>query len=886
MMIQNLSKEEVFHDLSSSENGLSNEEVTKRLLKYGLNQIKETRKTNIYKLFLSQFTNLFAILLWLAIALCFLSDHFHPEEGLFHLGIAIFVVLIVNSIFSFIQVYRAEKTIQALKKLLPSTVNVIREGAIEEIRSENIVPGDLLLLKEGDKVPADARLIEANNLIINDAVLTGESESKSLNHIPFFGDYLKSPNMVFAGTFIESGVGKAIVFSSGMDTELGEIAHQTKEVEERISPIEKEISRVSKIVALIAFTTGIIFFLLGFFIGRSFWQNFLFAIGIIIANIPEGLLPLVSLSLAIGCKRMAKKKALIKNLSSVESLGSVTLIFTDKTGTLTLNQMKVKEIWPFQSQIRKSTLPQKSKALSLLLKIANLCNNARLENGIFKGDGTEIALLKATKELVQGLKSKRLFEIPFNSERKMMSTVNELDKKKILLTKGALEAVLPYCQNILIDEIVSPLTEMEKESIFEKYHSMTDEGLRVISFAYKEINFQAEAIELNKSFLETSLTFVGLIGIEDPPRPEVPDAIKRCREAGIKVLMITGDSGRTALATGKQIGLVKNKATVIEGEELEKISDQELVEKYHSEELIFARMTPLHKMRLVSIFENYGERVAVTGDGVNDAPALKKAQVGIAMGATGTDVAREAADIVLLDDNFASIINAIEEGRSIFDNIKKFITYVFTSNIPEIIPYILYVILNIPLPLTIMQMLAIDLGTDIFPALALGAEKPSKNIMKQPPRNPRERLLNFKILSRAYLFLGPIEAIAGLFGFFYVLYSGGWIWGQAPNTLLYQEATSACLAGIIITQIGNVFTCRSSAESIFSQDLFSNKLIFAGILCEILIALFVIYSPLGNNIFNTSPIGLKQILILVPFAIGLLFSDEMRKYFAKKIRAK
>ncbi|MEK7272105.1 MAG: HAD-IC family P-type ATPase, partial [Nitrospirota bacterium] len=350
---------------------------------------------------------------------------------------------------------------------------------------------------------------------------------------------------------------------------------------------------------------------------------------------------------------------------------------------------------------------------------------------------------------------------------------------------------------------------------------------------------------------------------------EVPDAINKCQEAGIKVIMITGDASRTAVSIARQIGLVRGNPVVVEGHEMDIMTDSGLREKLSSDEIIFARMTPIHKMRIVSVLEDEGERVAVTGDGVNDAPALKKANIGIAMGITGTDVAREAADMILLDDNFASIVNAIEEGRGIFENIRKFITYIFASNIPEIVPYIAYIIFRIPLPLTIMQILAVDLGTDMFPALALGAEKPAKGVMKQPPRSPDEKLLNFKILSRAYLFLGPIEAFAGLFGFFYVLNSGGWRWGEmlSSNNILYMQATTACLGAIIITQIGNVFACRSFRASVFSIGFFSNRLILFGIAVELILSAFIVYHPWGNKIFGTSSLGLNVWLILIPFGI-------------------
>jgi sodium/potassium-transporting ATPase subunit alpha len=883
MKIQNLSKEEVIKTLVTSENGLSEEDAGRRLREYGLNEIKEVRKKPLYLRFISQFTHFLAILLWIAVALCFLSEYLHPGEGMFSLGLAIFGVIVLNAIFTFIQEYRAEKAVEALKKLLPFHVKVLREGLTKEIPATEIVPGDIFIISEGDKIPADSRLIDSNLLMVNNAPLTGESESKPRDHKPYEGDSLESPNIVFAGTHIVSGSGKAVAFATGMSTEFGKIAHLTSAVEPGLSPLQKEILKVTKIIAVIALTTGIFFFSIGTFTGRSFWHNFIFAVGIIIANVPEGLLPTVTLSLAMGSQRMAKKKALIKTLTSVETLGSVTVICTDKTGTLTQNRMEVEKIWTIDGQ---------ESSVNTLMKIACLCNNAVYERGKYTGDPTEIAILKKARETSGDIKAERIYEIPFDSDRKRMTTVNKilpsppLEKGGLfVLTKGAFETVLPLCNGILQDNEVKALSEENKEALTRAYHSMMDGGLRVIAFAFaRKEGITPQAKSLADSSVESGLTFVGLMGLEDPPRPEVPEAIKKCKEAGIKVIMITGDASRTAAAIAKQIGLAGDNPALIEGHEMDVRTDSSIREILRSGEIIFARMSPRHKMRIVSILKDEGERVAVTGDGVNDAPALKKADIGISMGIMGTDVARESADMILLDDNFATIVNAVEEGRAVFENIRKFISYIFASNIPEIIPYIAYVLFRIPLPLTVMQILAVDLGTDMFPALALGAERPSKEVMKQPPRSPEERLLNIRILSRAYFFLGPIEAFAGLYGFFHVLYSGGWQWGKMLpyNNALYMQATTACLGAIIITQIGNVFACRSFKESIFSLGFLSNKLIILGIILEIVLSAFIIYHPFGNKIFGTAPLSLGTLLIFLPFSIALLAAEELRKVYVRK----
>jgi len=887
MKIHNLAKEEALRTLVTSENGLSEAEAKRRLSEFGLNEIKETKKTPLPIKLLKQFTHFLAALLWIGAGLAILSDYLHPGEGMFTLGLAIIGVIFINAVFTFIQEYRAEKSIEKLRLLLPFNVKAMRNGTRKEIPANEIVPGDVIILSEGDKIPADSRIIESAYLTVNNAPLTGESEAALRSSEAYKGEFIESPNVAFAGTNVVSGSGKAVVFSTGMRTEFGRIAHLTSAFEAGLSPLQKEIVKATRVIAFLASVIGILFFIIGQFVGRSFWENFIFAVGIIVANVPEGLLPTVTLSLAMGSQRMAKKKALIKTLTSVETLGSVTVICTDKTGTLTENKMEAKEAWT----------PDNSKqATNLLMQTAYLCSNAKFMEGQYKGDPTETALLKYAREKIGDITSERISEIPFDSERKRMTVVYKVQSEKfkvkseksgelltlniVLFTKGALETVLPLCTHCLVGGKRKPIDEDIKEKITNANHSLMDKGLRVLSFAYKEVN---ESEKLESAAIEKDMVFVGLIGLEDPPRPEVKDAIKKCNEAGIKIVMITGDGSRTAVAIAKEIGLVKGSPVVIEGSEFIRMRDKDLREKLSEKEIVFARMTPKHKMRVVSILKDEGERVAVTGDGVNDAPALKKADIGISMGITGTDVAKEASDMILLDDNFATIVNAIEEGRAVYENIRKFVSYIFSSNIPELVPYLAYVLFKIPLPLTIMQILAVDLGTDMLPALALGAEKPTKDIMKQAPRDPKERLLNFKLLSRAYLFLGPIEAAAGLFGFFYVLRAGGWQGEMLPaDNLLYMQATTACLTAIIIMQIANVFACRSSRESVFGIGFFSNKLVFIGIAFEIIIQFFIVYHPWGNKLFATSPIAAGVWLALIPFALILFFAEETRKFFVRR----
>ncbi len=867
MRIQALSSADVFSTLLSGSQGLKTEEATRRRAEYGSNQIHELQGRSLFFRLLAQFTHFLALLLWFAAALCFLSEYLHPGEGLLRLGIAIVAVIFINALFTFIQEYRTEKAIEELRKMLPFKVAVIRDGLESEIDAAELVPGDLVLLREGDKVPADARVVQANRLTVNNAPLTGESDSRLLTDAASVEELLESGNLVFAGTLVVSGSAQVVVFATGMATEFGKIAQITGKVVEEVSPLKVEITRVTRIVAIIAIFFGATFFLLGILLGHQFWGNFLFAIGIIIAMVPEGLLPTVTLTLAMGSQRMARRNALVKNLNAVEALGSVDLICTDKTGTLTLNQMTVQQLWSPDDQVMART-------------VAQLCNNVTITKQGIKGDPTETALYSYA--VAQGAVSgERLGEIPFDAERKRMATLNRINGRLFILVKGAGENLLPLCSSLQKDGATIALDAAIKVELLDRLQTMASQGLRVIALAYRELA-DAPAGEIP----EEELVFAGFMGLLDPPRPEVPQALKDCRSAGIKVIMITGDAGPTAAAIARNIGLISGDPVIIEGRDCVRMPDAQLREELKKENLLFVRMSPQNKMQVVGMLIEEGHRVAVTGDGVNDAPALKKAHVGIAMGLTGTSVAREAADIVLLDDNFASIVHAIEEGRAVFENIRNFMTYIFASNIPELIPYIGYILFGIPLPLTIMQILAVDLGTDMFPALALGAEKPSPEIMQRPPRPKDEHLLTRAMLFRAYLYLGLLEALAGMAAYFFVMYQGGWSWGLplSATATLYLQATTACLAGIIATQIANVFACRSSSSSLFTLGLFTNRLVLAGVVTEAVLAGFVIYTPIGNRLFSSAPIGVEVWLLLIPFALLLLGSDEARKWFVRRRR--
>ncbi|MFZ5592963.1 MAG: cation-translocating P-type ATPase [Pseudomonadota bacterium] len=892
MKIHHLTVDEALHSLHSSPDGLSESEALRRLAEFGPNRVEQLRRESLVLRFLKGFTHFFALILWVAAGLAFIAEFSEPGKGMGMLGFAILGVILINGLFSFWQEYRAEKAIAALERLLPHQVKALREGKVLAIPAQNVVPGDVILLEEGDDVPADCRLIEAYGVRVNNATITGESLPQARDVNPGSEEELiRSKNILLAGTSLVSGEARALVFATAMHTEFGKVAHLTQITGEMLSPLQKEIIRLSRMVALLASGLGVVFFFIGQALGLSFWENFIFAIGIIVANVPEGLLPTVTLALAMGSQRMAKRNALIRHLPAVETLGSATVICTDKTGTLTQNRMTVKRLFlsgQFYDNTAMERLSDLKETHRPFFEGALLCHNLKETEKEgrreWMGDPMEVALVKMAKQVIPGaLIAPRLDEIPFDAGRKRMSTLHQDSDGLILHTKGALEMVLSLCRQVQIGETVQPLTAEVKAQFSQAQEAMAEQGLRVLAFAHRPV---AEGYD--KDQLEQNLILAGLAGLEDPPRPEVPAAIRKCKEAGIKVIMVTGDHPHTASAIAREIGLIQsNSPVIITGDHLRRLSNTQLQLALDAPEIIFARVAADQKMRIVSALKRKNEIVAVTGDGVNDAPALRKADIGIAMGIAGTDVAREAADMVLMDDNFASIVSAIEEGRAVFDNIRKFLTYILTSNIPELIPYLAFVLFKIPLPLTIIQILAVDLGTDMLPALGLGTEKPDPRVMRRPPRR-RDRLLNWPLLARAYLFLGVMEAIAAMAAFFFVLYGTGWQYGQTlpHDDPLYLQATTACLSAIIVMQVVNVFLCRSERDSLFSRAVFYNKLMLWGIVIEIVLILLIDYTSWGNLIFGTAPIAVEVWLFVIPFALGMLMLEEVRKWFIRTMGVK
>ena len=885
MKIHHLTADEALVSLRSRAEGLSADEARRRLAEFGANRIERVRTEHRWRRLLHSFTHFLAIILWFAAALAFFAEYRDPGQGMGILGAAILGVILINGLFSFWQEHRAEQALAALQKLLPHQVRALRDNALVTLPAAELVPGDIVLLEAGNDIPADCRVLEAFGARVDNATITGESVPLPRDAQASTADeLLNARNILLAGTSLVAGEARAVVFATGMHTEFGKIAHLTQTTGAVLSPLQREIARLSRVIALIAAALGALFFLIGQGLGLSFWASLLFAVGIIVANVPEGLLPTVTLALAMASQRMARRNVLIRHLPSVETLGCATVICTDKTGTLTLNRMEVKQLYA-GGRFREADAKEFAAIPSPFFEVARHCHSLKktgANKAEFLGDPMEVALVRLAQRAQPDTApfSKR-DEIPFDSERRRFSTLHETRDGLVLYTKGALESVLPLCRQAQPGTNPEPLTPELVQTFLKAEETMAVQGLRVLALAYRP-----HAAAVTHEELERDLILVGLVGFRDPPRPEVPQAVRTCREAGIRVIMVTGDHPHTALAIAREIGLVRTReAAVISGERLRRLTNAELQLALDAPEVLFARVSADQKLRIVQVFKRKGETVAATGDGVNDAPALKQADIGIAMGVSGTDVAREAAHMVLMDDNFASIVAAIEEGRAVYDNIRKFLTYILTSNVPEIMPYLAFVLFKIPLPLTIIQILAVDLGTDMLPALALGAEPPEAEVMQRPPRSRHERLLSRSLLLRAYGWLGIMEAIAAMAAFFFVLRAAGWSYGEtlASDSSLYLQATTACLSAIIVMQVVNLFLCRSERGPVFTRGAFLNRLILLGLAAEVTLILVIDYTPWGNRLFGTAPISPDVWLYVLPFALAMLLFEEMRKALVRRL---
>jgi P-type Ca2+ transporter type 2C len=911
---------EVFQSLQTSPQGLASAEAARRLQRFGRNVIRGATKKPLYLKLLANFTHLMAILLWAAGGMAFVG-------GMPELGWAIWCVVVINAAFSFWQEFRAERAVEALRRLLPPQATVIRDGEERLVMAEELVPGDIIVLTEGDKVSADGRLVEETELRVDQSTLSGESHPARKTADPIQQGSLSRtelPNLVFAGTTAASGSGRAVVIATGMETEFGRIAHLTTGTEEAPSPLQLEINRMTRLVTFLAIGIGVVFFVLSITImQRPAHTGFIFAIGMVVAFVPEGLLPTVTLSLAMAVQRMARRKALVKKLSSVEALGCCNVICTDKTGTLTQNEMTVREIWVAQRRVTVSgvgyapvgqlveqgaTVPLPLQGeLRRLLVAAGLCNDARLvppeetaAGWKVIGDPTEAALkvvaAKGGVDLAEeNLRMPRLRELPFDSVRKRMSSVHREGDTETAFVKGAPKEVLSLCSGIKLSGKVEPLTPELRGEVLAANDGYAREGHRVLAVAERRL-----AADLKDYFPETvekDLVLLGLTAMQDPARPEVATAVQSCHRAGIRIIMLTGDYGLTAESIARRIGIIAGSAAprLITGSDLDAMDNPQL-QKALADQVIFARVAPQHKLRVVQALQALNLVVAVTGDGVNDAPALKKADIGVAMGRSGTDVAKEAADMILMDDNFASIVNAVEEGRAVYANIKKFATYIFSHNVTEAWPFIVQIMFNVPLALAVMQVLAIDLGTDMIPALALGTEAPEPDIMDKPPRSRQDRLMNRSLLLRA-LWLGCFQSVLCFGGFFILYRSFGYVdlmhlprvdllpYGERMLTRdgqVYVLATSMFLAGVVCTQIGNAYACRTERAAVASIGFFSNRFLLFGFAYEVVLCAILMYVPLLRPVFEVGPLPLKFWGVLMIFAILMFLPEEGRKALLRR----
>jgi P-type Ca2+ transporter type 2C len=829
----------------TKEEGLSNKEAAKRLEEYGKNKIGTEKKISFIKLLANQFNDPLVWILFFATIVSFLIKEYVD-------AIIILAILLFNASFGLFQEYKAEKAIQLLKKLREYKTKVIRSGKEIEILTDDLVPGDIVYLEEGDKIPADCRIFEVTELKVDEASLTGESKAiqktiKPIANKKIIGD---QTNSLFAGTTIVRGKAKAIVIATGIKTELGKIAKEIQSIDEEMTPLQKKLKEIGKWLTIIVVIISILVFLLGLLRGFPLSEMFLTAVTLAVAAVPEGLPAVVTITLALGLRKMLKRKALIRKLKSVETLGSVTVICSDKTGTLTKNEMTVTQIfannkeytvtgsgYEIKGQIKLNNKPINNSILTNLLTTANSCNDATLEIG----DPTERAL----KVLAAKIKTPyidRKSEIPFSSDKKYMSVT---DKEGITYMKGALEVVLEKCTHIEENGKKRKLTKTDKETILAKNNEFSKQALRVLAFAYGK----------------KDLIFLGLTGMIDPPRLEVKEAIRLCSKAGIKTIMITGDHAITAAAIAKKVGITGKTLT---GMQLDDLSDKEL-QKQVNQVHIFARVSSLHKARILKALQANGEIVAMTGDGVNDAPAIKQSNVGIAMNLKGTEITKDVSDLILLDDNFATIVAAIKEGRVIYNNIKKFVKFLLAANFGEVAIILLPILFGLPLPLLPVQILWLNLVTDSFPALALGLDPANPNVMGKKPRDPNESF--FKGISK-FMILATILSTAAVLGIFIYFLN------KAP----IEYTRTVAFTTLIMFELFLVYACRSKTTSLFK--LKTNWYLHAAVALSFTLHLVLLYTPLGIY-FELVPIGFKEWAIIIPLAASGLIFFELKKLIKK-----
>ena len=849
---------EVLKELNSGIKGLTSEEAILRLNKYGKNEIRKLKGISISKLILSQFRSFVIYVLFAALIISIITNEITD-------AVVIGIILVINALLGFYQEFKAEKAIDALRKLSSPKASVIRNNKIQIINSSEVVPGDILVIEEGSYIAADVRLIESAELAVDESTLTGESTavSKNTSVINSTKQIADQKNMLFAGTIAVRGRGKAVVISTGFNTQLGSIAKEIQVHENKTTPLQLKLNKLGIYISAAVILISVLVILLDFYrtsFSEGFLESLKLGIAVAVASIPEGLPAIVTITLALGTKRMLKKNALIRRLSAVETLGSTTVICSDKTGTLTKNEMTVTEIYANNKLIKVTGKGYDAegdflfdnkkinlKELDKLFEAISLCNNASLDG---PSDPTEKSLLVAVKKADYKINYKRLEEIPFSSEKKYMITIDRINNKKIFHLKGAPEVILKMCKYIEINGRKKILNEDDKKYIIENQNRMASRALRVLAAAYSESS--------------KDYTFLGLAGMIDPPRDEVKESILECRQAGINVIMITGDHEITARAVAKEIGIMGDSIT---GKEIEKLSISEL-KPLIGKVNIFSRVDPKHKVKILEALKLKGHIVAMTGDGVNDALALKKADIGIAVG-SGTDVAKEASNMVLTDDNFISIVNAVKEGRAIYNNIKKFILFLFSSNLAEVLVIITALIAGLPLPILAIQLLWINILTDGLPALALGIDPADSNIMKILPRNPKEKIITKKD-SVNLVYQGVVMAVSVLF-VFYIFYKS--------KSLVYAQTMA--FTSLVVLELSNSLNYSISSKTIFSRDIFKNKYLLLAVLSSLILQLIVIY--LLPDLFKTTPLALVDWIWILLIPLPLVLINEIVKLIRHKI---
>ncbi len=889
-------------DLRSSPKGLSSREAERRLLQFGANILERRGGRKWPRSLARQLTHPLALLLWAAAGLAWIA-------GIGVVAIAIVAVIVINAVFAFVQEAQAERAVEALAQYLPSEAKVLRDGGTRVIDASLLVPGDVLVVEEGDGVSADARIL-TGGVEVDLSTLTGESMPayRSADLVEWRGPLLQARDVVFSGTTCTGGEATAVVFATGMHTEIGRIAALSERVQVDESPLERQVRRVAWLIALIAVVTGALFIPVAMFgAGLSLTNAVVFAVGLLVGNVPEGLLPVITLALAVGGRELVRRGAVVKRLSAIETLGSTSVICTDKTGTLTENRMRVTSIWMGGAERSADAIVNDRRAdspavqspadptLSLAVVMAS-CNNAQAGGSDERlGDPTELALLDAAAALGANVDHeerlrRRRAQFHFDPALKLMSTLDSRDGGVWVDTKGAPEMVVPRCVTATwADGTEQAIDDHVRDAVTRAVDAYADRGLRVLALATRRLQ-PDDPLPEHRQQAETGLSLLGLVAMLDPPRAEVAAAVATCRHAGIRIIMVTGDHPHTATAIAYQVGLTGPNPTIITGEQLAAMSEDALDDVLlGAEELIFARSSPEEKLRIADALRAQGKVVAMTGDGVNDAPALRRADIGIAMGQSGTDVAREASVMVLTDDNFATIATAVQAGRRVYDNIRKFMVYIFAHTTPEVTPFLVFALAGgaIPLPLTVLQLLAFDVGTETLPALALGREPAEPGLMDRPPRPRSEGIIRRSMLLRAWLFLGLICAALAMSGFFYVLVQAGWHLGDPtgpghPLHHAYQQATTMTMLGMITGQIGTAFAARTERASLRSVGVFGNHLLLWGIGFELALAALLIYAPPFQHLLGTAALNPTQLAIVTPFPFIVWGADELRRYLIRR----